>query len=67
VQLHTGVNYYYFNDAITTLTAKWVKQDILQLLNEGKIDTRFINASDFLISLALMLGLLLRLPDIYGI
>ncbi|QZK89746.1 rhomboid family intramembrane serine protease [Flavobacterium sp. CHNK8] len=49
--LHTGVNYYYFNDAITTLTANgFNKQDILQLLNEGKIDTRwqqFINASDF--------------------
>ncbi len=48
--LHTGVNYYYFNDAITTLTANgFNKQDILQLLNEGKIDTmqQYMNASDF--------------------
>ena len=49
--LHTGVNYYHFNDAISTLTANgFNKQDIVQLLNEGKIDTRwqqFLNTSDF--------------------
>lgn len=48
--LHTVVNYYYFNDAITTLTANgFNKQDILQLLNESKIDTmqQYMNASDF--------------------
>ncbi|WP_144893245.1 rhomboid family intramembrane serine protease [Flavobacterium tiangeerense] len=48
--LHTGVNYYYFNDAITTLTANgFNKQDILQLLNEGKINAlqQYMNASDF--------------------
>ncbi|MRX38429.1 rhomboid family intramembrane serine protease [Flavobacterium sp. LC2016-23] len=40
--LHTGVNYYFFQDSISTLTANgFNKTDILQLLNEGKIDTRW--------------------------
>jgi membrane associated rhomboid family serine protease len=40
--LHTGVNYYFFQDSINTLTANgFNKTDILQLLNEGKIDTRW--------------------------
>ncbi|TEB40354.1 rhomboid family intramembrane serine protease, partial [Flavobacterium circumlabens] len=37
--LHTGVNYYFFQDSINTLTANgFNKADILQILNEGKID-----------------------------
>lgn len=40
--LHTGVNYYYFQEAVNTLTANgFSKTDILQILNEGKIDTRW--------------------------
>lgn len=40
--LHTGVNYYYFHEGVNTLTANgFNKADILQLLNEGKIDTRW--------------------------
>lgn len=42
ILLHTGVNYYFFQDAINTLMANgYHKADILQLLNEGKIDTRW--------------------------
>jgi membrane associated rhomboid family serine protease len=40
--LHTGVNYYFFQDGINTLIANgFNKTEILQLLNEGKIDTRW--------------------------
>ncbi|MEO8533011.1 MAG: rhomboid family intramembrane serine protease [Flavobacterium sp.] len=40
--LHTGVNYYFFQDSLNTLIANgYHKTDILQLLNEGKIDTRW--------------------------
>jgi membrane associated rhomboid family serine protease len=40
--LHTGVNYYYFQEGINTLTANgFDKTYILQLLNEGKMDTRW--------------------------
>lgn len=40
--LHTGVNYYYFQEGISTLTGNgFVKADILQTLNEGKINTRW--------------------------
>ncbi len=49
--LHTGVNYYYFQEGISTLTANgFVKADILQTLNEGKINTRWqdlMSAIDF--------------------
>jgi membrane associated rhomboid family serine protease len=42
ILLHTVVNYYFFQDAINTLMANgYHKADILQLLNEGKIDTRW--------------------------
>ncbi|OXA92558.1 rhomboid family intramembrane serine protease [Flavobacterium hercynium] len=42
ILLHTGVNYYFFQDAINTLIANgYQKADILQLLNEGKIDIRW--------------------------
>ncbi|MFH6999165.1 rhomboid family intramembrane serine protease [Flavobacterium sp. FlaQc-57] len=40
--LHTAVNYYSFQDVISTLTANgFQKQEILKLLAEGKIDTRW--------------------------
>jgi membrane associated rhomboid family serine protease len=40
--LHTGINYYYFNDAINTLVANgFPKGEILQILNEGKINTQW--------------------------
>jgi membrane associated rhomboid family serine protease len=49
--LHTLVNYYFFQDSITTLIANgFNKADILQLLNQGKIDTRWqelLSVSDF--------------------
>jgi hypothetical protein len=37
--MHTGINYYYFNDAINTLAANGFL--ILQLLNQGKINTQW--------------------------
>lgn len=40
--LHTAVNYYFFQDTISTLTANgFNKSDILNLLSQGKIDTRW--------------------------
>jgi hypothetical protein len=33
--MHTGINYYYFNDAINTLAANGFLE-VLQLLNQGK-------------------------------
>ena len=40
--LHTGVNYYFYDEAITILGNNgFAKADILSLLNEGKIDTRW--------------------------
>jgi membrane associated rhomboid family serine protease len=40
--LHTGVNYYIFEETVSTLTANgFVKSDILNILSEGKIDTRW--------------------------
>jgi len=40
--LHTGINYYYFNDAINTLAANgFPKAEVLQILNEGKINTQW--------------------------
>jgi hypothetical protein len=40
--MHTGINYYYFNDALNTLAAKWFfKDEVLQLLNQGKINTQW--------------------------
>lgn len=40
--LHTAVNYYFFEDTISTLAANgFNKADILGLLSEGKIDTRW--------------------------
>ncbi|PKH67758.1 rhomboid family intramembrane serine protease [Flavobacterium sp. ALD4] len=49
--LHTGINYYYFNDAINTLVANgFPKVEILQILNEGKINTQWkelLTASEY--------------------
>jgi len=49
--LHTAVNYYFFQDTINTLTANgFNKADILSLLSEGKIDTRWqslVSAAQF--------------------
>jgi len=42
--LHTAVNYYFFQDTINILTSNgFNKGDILALLQEGKIDTRWQN------------------------
>ena len=40
--LHTGINYYYFNDAVNILnTHGFSKSEIVQILNEGKINTQW--------------------------
>lgn len=40
--LHTGVNYYFFNEGLDTLIANgFSKTEVLQLLNEGKINTQW--------------------------
>ncbi len=40
--LHTGVNYYYFQEGLNTLAANgFHKSEILQILNQGKIDTKW--------------------------
>jgi hypothetical protein len=40
--VHTGVNYYHFKEGLNTLLSNgFSKVEILQLLNEGKIDTRW--------------------------
>ncbi|MBE0391032.1 membrane associated rhomboid family serine protease [Flavobacterium sp. 7E] len=40
--LHTGVNYYFFNESLNTLIANgFSKTEVLQLLNEGKINTQW--------------------------
>ena len=49
--LHTLVNYYFFQDTMSTLTANgFDKTQILQILGEGKIDTRWqslVSAAQF--------------------
>lgn len=49
--LHTGVNYYFFQEGINTLTSNgFHKSEILHLLNQEKIDTRWqelMSVSDF--------------------
>jgi hypothetical protein len=37
--MHTGINYYYFNDAINTLAANGFSKEVLQLLNQEKKHT----------------------------
>jgi len=40
--LHTGINYYYFEEAVNILgTHGFQRSDIIQLLNEGKINTQW--------------------------
>ncbi|EIA10450.1 rhomboid family intramembrane serine protease [Flavobacterium frigoris] len=40
--LHTGINYYYFSEGINTLVSNgFAKAEVLQLLNEGKINTQW--------------------------
>lgn len=40
--VHTGVNYYHFQEGLNSLMSNgFSKVEILQLLNEGKIDTRW--------------------------
>ncbi|WP_369753245.1 rhomboid family intramembrane serine protease [Flavobacterium sp. WC2409] len=40
--LHTGINYYYFQEGMNTLMANgFSKVEVLQLLNEGKINTQW--------------------------
>jgi membrane associated rhomboid family serine protease len=40
--IHTGINYYYFQDAISTLVESgFQKIEILKLLNEGKVNTQW--------------------------
>jgi membrane associated rhomboid family serine protease len=40
--LHTGINYYYFNDAINALAENgFSKTDVVQLLNKGRINTQW--------------------------
>lgn len=40
--LHTGINYYYFNEGINILVENgFPKAEVLQLLNEGKINTQW--------------------------
>lgn len=49
--LHTGVNYYYFQEGLAALGEHgFSKADVLPLLNQGKIDTRWqeiMTVSDF--------------------
>ena len=49
--LHSGVNYYFFHEGLDTLIANgFTESDIFQLLNQGKIDTRWqelMSVSDF--------------------
>ncbi len=40
--LHTAINYYYFNQAIDIITSSgFAKEDVMQLLNQGKINTQW--------------------------
>jgi membrane associated rhomboid family serine protease len=40
--MHTGINYYYFNDAINTLSATgFSKTEVIQILDQGKINTQW--------------------------
>jgi membrane associated rhomboid family serine protease len=40
--LHTGINYYYFSEGINILAENgFAKAEVLQLLNEGKINTQW--------------------------
>jgi membrane associated rhomboid family serine protease len=49
--LHTGINYYYFNEGLNAIVANgFSKTEVLQILNEGKINTQWqeiLTASEF--------------------
>jgi membrane associated rhomboid family serine protease len=58
--LHTGVNYYFFENGINTLVANgFQKVEILKILSEGKYDNRWqevLTASDFQAFMGAYLG-----------
>jgi membrane associated rhomboid family serine protease len=58
--LHTGVNYYFFENGINTLVANgYQKVEILKILSEGKFDARWqevLTASDFQAFMGAYLG-----------
>jgi membrane associated rhomboid family serine protease len=40
--IHTGINYYHFNDAVSTLVQSGFQEaEILKILNEGKVNTQW--------------------------
>ncbi|GIZ10311.1 rhomboid family intramembrane serine protease [Flavobacterium sp. UMI-01] len=40
--LHTGINYYYFNQALDIITSSgFTKEQVIELLNQGKINTKW--------------------------
>jgi membrane associated rhomboid family serine protease len=39
--MHTGINYYYFNDALNTLAANGFLRRSSSALNQGKINTQW--------------------------
>lgn len=40
--LHTGINYYFFNEGLNTIVANgFTKAEVLKILNEGKINTQW--------------------------
>jgi membrane associated rhomboid family serine protease len=70
--VHTGINYYSFNEAINTLVANgFTKAEILQVLNEGKVNTKWetlIPASDFQEFISTYLGTVVGASGaIYGV
>jgi membrane associated rhomboid family serine protease len=58
--LHTGVNYYFFENGISTLVANgYQKTEILKILSEGKFDTKWqelLTPSDFQAFMGAYLG-----------
>jgi membrane associated rhomboid family serine protease len=70
--VHTGINYYSFNEVINTLVANgFTKAEILQVLNEGKVNTKWetlIPASDFQEFISTYLGTVVGASGaIYGV
>jgi hypothetical protein len=47
--MHTGINYYYFNDAINTLAANGFLREV-SALNQGKINTTMAGVNRVAIS-----------------
>lgn len=70
--LHTGINYYVFNEGLNTILASgYSKSDVIQLLNEGKIDTQWqeiMTVSDFKNFISAFSGVMVGASGaIYGI